>query len=92
VVVILLRGRWRELLVVILLRGRWRELLLVVVVILLRGRRRRMGVAEEDVADVDVVVELVEIVVLAVVLVDVLHGGDGLVPVERRVAVSVHGD
>ena len=93
--VILLRGRWRELLlllVVILLRGRWRELLVVVVVILLRGRRRRMGVAEEAVADVDVVVELVEIVVLAVVLVDVLHGGDGLVPVERRVAVAVHGD
>lgn len=51
-----------------------------------------MGVAEEAVADVDVVVELVEIVVLAVVLVDVLHGGDGLVPVERRVAVAVHGD
>jgi hypothetical protein len=94
VVVILLRGRWRELLlllVVILLRGRWRELLLVVV-ILLRGRRRRMGIAEEAVADVDVVVELVEIVVLAVVLVDVLHGGDSLVPVERRATVAVHGD
>lgn len=51
-----------------------------------------MGIAEEAVADVDVVVELVEIVVLAVVLVDVLHGGDSLVPVERRATVAVHGD
>lgn len=84
------------LMVVVQLRGRRRELLLLLlVVILLRGRGvlgRRVGVAEEAVADVDVVVELVEIVVLAVVLVDVLHGGDGLVPVERRVAIGVHGD
>ena len=96
------QGRRRELLLLVLmvvvqLRGRRRALLLVVVVILLRGRgvlgrRRRVGVEEEAVADVDVVVELVEIVVLAVVLVDVLHGGDGLAPVERRVAVGVHGD
>jgi len=86
-VVVQLRGRRRELLLLLLL--------LLLVVILLRGRGvlgRRVGVAEEAVADVDVVVELVEIVVLAVVLVDVLHGGDGLVPVERRVAIGVHGD
>lgn len=46
---------------------------------------------EEAVADVDVVVEVVEVVVVAVVLVHVLDGGDGLVTVERGVAVGLHG-
>ena len=50
-----------------------------------------MGGVEEAVPDVDVVVEVVEVVVVAVVLVDVLDRGDGLVAVERRVAVGVHG-
>lgn len=71
------QGRRRQLLllllllmVVVQLRGRRRELLLVVVVSLLRvrgvlGRWWRVGVAEEAVTDIDVVVELVEIVVLA---------------------------
>lgn len=46
---------------------------------------------EEAVPDVDVVVEVVVVVVVAVVLVDVLDGGDGLVAVERAVAVGIHG-
>lgn len=45
-----------------------------------------MGGVEEPVSvtDVDVVVEVVEVIVISVVLVDVLHGGDGL-------AVGLHG-
>jgi hypothetical protein len=50
-----------------------------------------VGGVEEAVPDVDVVVEVVEVVVVAIVLVDILDRGDGLVAVEGRVAVGVHG-
>ena len=50
-----------------------------------------MGGVEEPVADVDVAVEVVEVIVVSVALVDVLHGGDGLDAEERRVAVGLHG-
>lgn len=100
-----LRRRWREgvgrrmQLLRRRLLGRRRELLLLVLVLLRRRgllsrrrrRRRLVGGVEEAVSDVDVVVEVVEVVVVAVVLVDVLDRGDGLVAVERRVAVGVHG-
>jgi hypothetical protein len=95
-----LRRRWREgvsrrmQLLRRRLLGRRRELLLLRRRGLLSRRRRRrrlVGGVEEAVSDVDVVVEVVEVVVVAVVLVDVLDRGDGLVAVERRVAVGVHG-
>lgn len=90
-------GRW------LLLLGRRRELLGRWLLLWQRRRQRRRrellgrrglgggGVVEEAVADVDVVVEVVEVVVVAVVLVHVLDGGDGLVTVERGVAVGLHG-
>jgi len=55
------------------------------------GRGRGLGGVEEAVPDVDVVVEVVVVVVVSVVLVDVLHGGDSLLPVEGTVPVGIHG-
>jgi hypothetical protein len=79
-----LLGRRRELVLLRwwgLLSRRWRR----------QRRRRLVGGVEEAVPDVDVVVEVVEVVVVAIVLVDILDRGDGLVAVEGRVAVGVHG-
>lgn len=95
------RGRLKLLLLMLLLRRRWwrlqrRRLLRNRRRLLLlrrrgRGLGRRVRRLEEAVPDVDVVVEVVVVVVVAVVLVDVLDGGDGLVAVERAVAVGIHG-
>jgi hypothetical protein len=46
------------------------------------------AVGDWEIADIDVVIN---VVTLAVVLVDVLDGRDCLTPVERQVTVGVHG-
>jgi hypothetical protein len=50
-----------------------------------------VGIVEESVADIDIVVELIEVIVVVIVLVDVLDDGDGVTHVERRVTIRVHG-